>query len=326
MGTWGTLILARRKGWFDAVNERKAHHREIPRLGGIPMVLSFLICFGIACFFIRDRNHHLGNFAALYIPSLIILFLGIYDDFRGTNAYQKFFFQIVSAMIVFHLSYRIQYLSIPFMGTVRLGSVLSYFLTVLWVVFAINAFNLIDGLDGLLARIALYASLSMCVIFTIRGQIFLAGITLLLSASLLGFLPWNLYPARIFMGDSGSMFLGFIFAVVSMATSQKGPVAMSMAVPVLIAIVPFFDTLWAFGRRAAQGKSPFKADMDHIHHRIFRKTGDHRKASFFLSSLSGLFSLIGICAAFANPRYRAIIVLGAFFAGILILQRMRKSI
>jgi len=321
-GTWVVWSLAKRKKWFDVVNERKAHHREVPRLGGIPLVASFMVCFGIVILLASRGKMPHGSFTYLYIPFLIILFLGIYDDFKGANAYQKFFFQIISALIIFHLSYRIQFLSVPFSGSVRVGVFWSYFLTVLWVVFAINAFNLIDGLDGLLTRIALYASLSMLVIFFVRGQSFLAGITLILSAALLGFLPWNLYPAKIFLGDSGSMFLGLVFAVLAMASSQKGPVAMSMAVPILIVIVPFLDTLWAFIRRIMHGKSPFKADMGHIHHKIFMLMGDHRKASFILSSLSGLFSLIGIFAAFASPRYRGFIVGLAFLIGIVLFLKL----
>ena len=308
--TWLVLKIAIGKGWYDDPGERKIHSVKTPRLGGIAIVASLILSVLLGRLILRESFTVPHNFLLLYLPATILVFLGIFDDLKGANAVQKFFFQIVCGMIVYHLSFSIRYLSLPFIGSVKLG-VLSPVVTILWVVFVINAFNLIDGLDGLLARIALYASLSLGVIFYIRNDIGLMLLALIMVGSLLGFLPWNLYPAKIFLGDTGSMFLGFLFAVFSMATSQKNPLSMSLLVPVVIILIPLVDTSWAFLRRIKKRQSPFKADQSHVHHYLLSLLGSHKKASFVLSSLSGFFSGIGIIVSKMNVRYRPVVLIAA---------------
>ena len=308
--TWVALKLAIGKGWYDYPGERKIHAVNTPRLGGIAIVASFFLSVFLGWLILRASFNVPRNFLLLYLPAIILVFLGIFDDLKGANAVQKFFFQIVCGIIVYHLSFSIRYLSLPFIGSVKLG-ILSPVITVLWVVFVINAFNLIDGLDGLLVRIALYASVSLGVIFYMRSEIGLMIAVLVVVGVLLGFLPWNLHPAKIFLGDTGSMFLGFLFAVFSMATSQKSPLSMSLLVPVMIIMIPLTDTFWAFVRRIKKGQSPFKADQSHVHHYLLSFFGSHKKASFVLSSLSGLFSGIGIIASEINVRYRPVLLIAA---------------
>ena len=308
------LKIARRLKLFDAPSRRKIHKKGVPRVGGIALVVSFFACLSLSCFF-AGFSPGVKFLLPLVIPALIIVLLGVYDDIKGANAAQKFSFQIICAVLVYCFSVRIDFISIPFAGTIRLGN-LSLPLTVLWIVLTINAFNLIDGLDGLLCRIALYAAGSLVVVFFIANDPGSVLVFLLLAGTLIGFLPWNLYPARIFMGDTGSMFIGFIFAVFSMVHYQKGSLAVSLTIPMIILFVPLFDTGWAFVRRVGAGKSPFKSDKRHIHHRIFLKYGDHKKASFVLSTLSGFFSALGVVAVILNPAYRTIFVLFAFVAGL----------
>jgi len=251
------------------------------------------------------------NFKNLFpflVSVVIIILLGVYDDLKGTGAPQKFLFQIIGALVVYSFVARIMYISIPFVGSVSLGK-FSLLFTVFWIVLSINAFNLIDGLDGLLARISIYAAICLAVVFLLKNEKIMAVLLLGLVGSLLGFLPWNLYPAKIFMGDTGSMFLGFIFAVFSMAHSQKGAMVLSMSVPLIILFIPLFDTGWAFIRRVRERKSPFVADKKHVHHQLLKKFGSHRKASFVLSTISGIFSATGVVAAFLDVRYRTFFVL-----------------
>ena len=323
--TWVVLRFAKLNEWYDDPGERKIHTVKTPRLGGIAIVASFFLSIFVGYLFFKDRFSIPRNILLLYLPVMIIVFLGIFDDLKGANAVQKFFFQIICGIIVYHLSFSIRYLSLPFIGSVKLG-ILSPVATVLWVVFVINAFNLIDGLDGLLARIALYASLCLGIIFYMRNERELMMFALILVGALLGFLPWNLHPAKIFLGDTGSMFLGFLFAVFSMATSQKNPLSMSLIVPVIIILIPLVDTSWAFVRRVKKRQSPFKADQSHVHHYLLSLFGSHKKASFVLSSLSGLFSGIGIIASEINVRYRPILLIAALIiCGFFIFRWKEKS-
>ena len=319
------LRIAQRFNLLDTPSGGKIHTKGVPRLGGIALIISFFGCLFLTFFWTNTVIcSKIRVLFPLIIPALIIVALGIFDDVKGANAVQKFSVQIACACLVYYFSIRIEYLSVPFLGTIPLGK-FSLLLTVLWIVLSINAFNLIDGLDGLLCRVSIYAAGSLAVVFFITGNAGMAFILLLLIGTLIGFLPWNLYPAKIFMGDTGSMFIGFVFAVLSMARYHKGAMAMSLAIPLMILFVPLFDTGWAFLRRVAAGKSPFKSDTSHIHHRFFFKYGDHRKASFVLSSISGGFSALGIIAAFLGPKYRTIFVLLALTSGIGLLVLTREK-
>ena len=317
------LHIAKKKNIYDNVSDRKIHNRDIPRLGGIAIVSCFFLSLLLIHFFLFPVFSY-KNLSALLVPAMIIFALGVYDDLRGASAPQKFLFQILSAILVYSFVAEIKYISIPMVGSVPLGK-FSLLVTVFWIVLSINAFNLIDGLDGLLARISLYASISLVVIFFMANEKILGTLMLAQAASLLGFLPWNLYPAKIFMGDTGSMFLGFIFAVFSMVRSQKGPVVLSMSVPLIILFIPLFDTGWAFFRRIKEGRSPFTADKKHIHHRLLDKFGSHKKASFVLSTVSGVFSALGIVVAFSSVRYRTFYIFLALLLGLVLILVTKRE-
>ena len=311
------LYVAKRNNVFDNPSDRKIHDAMIPRFGGIAIVSCFFLFLLLVHFFLFPVSLY-KNLSALLVPALIIFVLGVYDDLRGASAPQKFLFQIISALLVYSFVAKITFVSIPFIGSVALGK-FSLLFTVLWIVLSINAFNLIDGLDGLLVRISLYASVSLAVIFFLKNENVIGVLLLGLAGSLLGFLPWNLYPAKIFMGDTGSMFLGFVFAVFSMVRSQKGAMVLSMSIPLIILFIPLFDTCWAFLRRIKEHKSPFVADKKHVHHRLLSKFGNHKKASFVLSSISGIFSVFGIVVAFLDVKYRTFFVLFALLLGVILI-------
>jgi len=305
--TYLVIRLSSKKVVGQGERNRALHSDFVPRSGGIALIVSFL--FGLGLMKILNFSHKpLTEFILLYLPLSIIVFLGVYDDLKGANAIQKLFFQCVCALFVYHFSFQIRYLSFPFIGSIRLGR-LAPFVTVIWIVLLINAFNLIDGLDGLLSRIALYASLSFLFVFYHRHDMVMVLVFVLIASILAGFLYWNLYPAKVFLGDTGSMFLGFVFAVFSIYSSQKSSVAFSLSIPLVILIIPIVETVTSFLRRLANGKSPFKADFEHIHYKLLNRFESHKRASFVLSSLSGLFSALGTIFIFVGVKYRTLLVL-----------------
>ena len=212
VATYSVIKIAYRLSLEKPERVQNVHKRHIPRLGGIAIVISFFIGL-LLVLFLGFPNTLRKSFLPLYIPLMIIIFLGIYDDVKGTNALQKFFFQIICGLIVYQFSFKIKLISVPFVGSVALGN-LSLPFTVLWIVLMINAFNLIDGLDGLLARIAMYASLSFSFIFFYRNDSFMGVLFIMMAAILAGFLYWNLFPAKIFLGDTGSMFSVYVLFIV----------------------------------------------------------------------------------------------------------------
>jgi UDP-GlcNAc:undecaprenyl-phosphate/decaprenyl-phosphate GlcNAc-1-phosphate transferase len=246
---------------------------------------------------------------------LVIAALGLYDDLRGAAAKQKLVVQVgVAIVLVIVGGYRIEHLQIPFGGILPIG-MLAVPLSVLWIVGIVNALNLIDGLDGLAGGVALIAVIVNLVIGVIHGD----AMTVLLMASLaggiIGFLFYNLNPASIFMGDTGSMFLGFVLAAVSLRTSQKSPTAWALLVPVVVLGLPIADTLLAFLRRAMRGQSPFKADRQHIHHRLLDLGLTHRQTVWALYGTCAGLASAALLLTFSGNRMNALIVVAVGVLG-----------
>src|SRR6185295_14673932 len=264
--------LANRFGLFDhARSSRKIHGKPIPRLGGIAIVIAFyaplvgLLLFqtGVGQLFFAEREHVIGLFAG----GLSIAALGLYDDVRGANAWKKFIVQFAVAGLLYYLGFRIDVIANPLGSEIHLGWVSLPF-TVFWIVGVINALNLIDGLDGLAGGVALVAVSTTFFISAQRGHPLMILVCAALAGSILGFLFYNFNPASIFMGDSGSMFLGFVLAASALRTGQKSSTAVAVLIPAIALGLPILDTLLAVSRRAVRGQPVFRADREHIHHRL----------------------------------------------------------
>ena len=288
---------AHRFGALDhALSSRKVHGKPVPRLGGLAIVAAFYVPLlalldvdsSVGQRFWGDRLHAFG----LIGGSLVIAGLGVYDDLRGAGARLKFAVQFGAAALMYAVGFRIDQVAIPFGPVVQLGP-LGPFLTLFWIVGVINALNLIDGLDGLAGGVAFVAAAVTFVQAALHGDPLMLLFTGALAGAVLGFLVYNFNPASIFMGDTGSMFLGFVLAVSAIQTNQKSSACVALAVPIVLLGVPICDTLLAIGRRAARGAPLFSADRDHIHHRLLALGLSQREA---VLAIYGVAVLLGLAA------------------------------
>jgi UDP-GlcNAc:undecaprenyl-phosphate GlcNAc-1-phosphate transferase len=259
-------LIAQQKGWLDQPNERKIHQHAIPRFGGVGIWAGVLIGFAMVAYtFGRYPSGQTGSTGILVGGSLMFL-LGLLDDRYDLSAYIKLFGQLAIAVITFYLGVQINALDLP--GSIWL--VLhdwSMPVTVLWLVGMANAMNFIDGIDGLAGGVGTISALTLAVVAVFTFQPISAIFAALLAGSCLGFLVYNTHPARVFMGDSGSLFIGFTLAAIGVTGVLKTQVAV-MLVPVLVLSVPILEIVYSTSRRLLQGKNPFVADADHLHHRL----------------------------------------------------------
>ena len=276
------LKVALSKELYDQPDARKVHTRPIPRLGGIAIVLAFfapvtgllLVDAGASFALTQSWTQVVG----LYVGGVLIAAIGVYDDIKGANAIQKLVVQVGVAVLMYFLDYRIDAISDPFgEGAIVLGT-FALPVTVLWFVGVINAVNLIDGLDGLAGGIGLISVTVLFALGVMGGNTIAALFCASLAGALGGFLIFNFNPARIFMGDTGSLFLGFVLAAFSISTSSKGSTTIALMVPVLALGLPIIDTFLAIGRRVRKQRPIFSADQDHIHHKLLRAGLTHRQA------------------------------------------------
>jgi UDP-GlcNAc:undecaprenyl-phosphate/decaprenyl-phosphate GlcNAc-1-phosphate transferase len=281
-------------GAIDRPGDRRVHGRAIPRLGGIALVVAFfaplLVLFGleteVARKFFADPLHIVG----LVTGGLIITGLGVFDDVRGVRAWTKLWVQLLAACIAYACGFRIEAVAVPLLGHLDMG-IFALPVTALWIVAIVNALNLIDGLDGLAGGVAFFACVANFVVGAINGD----SLVMLLSASLggavLGFLLFNFNPASIFMGDSGSLFLGYVLATTSiLGSSVKSSTTVAILVPLIALGLPLMDTLFAMLRRVLERRPIFSADRGHIHHQLLAMGVNHRRAVLILYGLSILFT------------------------------------
>lgn len=302
---------------------RRVHTRITPRLGGLAIAGGFFISLSalllletqVARIFSEDINRVL----ALVAGGLMMLGLGVYDDIRGADARLKLAVQIPAALLLCALDFTFTDIALPWGGTIHVGP-FGYVLTVLWVVGVTNAINLIDGLDGLAAGVALFSVTTMCVMAIVNGHIVTALVTAALAGSLSGFLFHNFHPATIFMGDAGSLFIGFLVAAVSLMTNTKSTTTVALLIPVLTLGLPLLDTALAAFRRLLRGKSPFSADMDHVHHRLLKMGLTHRRAVLALWGFCLLACISAMGVVFTYGRY-SLYILGGFTVIALLLAR-----
>lgn len=306
--------VALRFGIVDEPNFRKVHHKPVPYLGGVAIYLGFLA----GLLLIPGAWPRL---APLVIGGTLILILGVVDDAKNLPAKVKFAGQVAVATLVVLMGLRIQGVTNPFGGYIHLGF-WGIPLTVVWLVSFTNVMNLVDGLDGLAAGIAAIASGALSVVAFEKGQPLVATLALALSGASAGFLPHNFNPAKIFMGDAGAMFLGFMLAGISVEGALKGAAAIALVIPVVALGVPVLDTACAIIRRFQNGQPIHQADRGHFHHRLLALGLSPKQAVLFVYLLSLALGSAAIFMARLSPLSTAIFVVAVAGALLLLAERI----
>ncbi|MCK5006477.1 MAG: undecaprenyl/decaprenyl-phosphate alpha-N-acetylglucosaminyl 1-phosphate transferase [Spirochaetales bacterium] len=294
------LRLAHRFKWYDLPDHRKIHTGLIPRLGGPGMYLSFLcvaLLTPILVTLITGGTVTVGytlRFISLFLGVSLIQAIGLIDDFRPIKALLKFFLQLLAAIIVTAGGFLIRSVTLPYLGSLGLG-LFAYPITVLWLVGISNAVNLIDGMDGLAGGISAFAALSMGIIALIQGSTVTSVLCFALFGAILGFLVFNFPPAKIFMGDSGSLFLGFCLAVFPLVGGiSKVSAFGTLLVPVTLLTIPILDIGTSVIRRLRNKVSIIHPDKEHIHHKLLDMGLNQRQILWVLYGFSLYLSVVAI--------------------------------
>lgn len=273
IAVWLVREVAKRKGWFDRVNERKIHTGTIPRLGGLGIFAGFGLTFLGVIFLPIGPFPHLaisGRFWPIVVSSMLLFALGLADDFRSLRARFKFGVQTCLAIFVVAMGYRFRTVELPFFG---LGSLdlgwFSYPLTVVWIVGVSNAINLIDGMDGLAGTVSCIVAATFAVFFYATNDYASAVLCCILIGAVAGFLAYNKPKASIFMGDGGALFLGFVLAVFPLLNqTHGGREELGILSAITALIIPIYDTFAAMLRRYRAHVSFFTPDRGHLHHKL----------------------------------------------------------
>ncbi len=302
------IKLATGLGVIDEPKERGIHKEPKPLAGGIAIVASFVITSVI---FVPHTDGYIPyKFIGIIVAGLFIAVVGFLDDMYQLSARVRIVAQVTAALIVIFTGTRIELVTWIFsdVGVIQLGA-LGNVLTVFWIVGLTNALNLIDGLDGLAAGLASIASISFMIISLLFGLPASVVLAAILAGACLGFLPLNFNPAKIFMGDTGSTFLGFMLAVLSIQGFTKSYTLITLVVGLLILGLPIFDTSFAILRRVVNKQSIAKADRGHIHHRLVDKGIGHKKAVLTMYLIAASLGIAGILLAMKDFVFAIIIML-----------------
>ncbi len=280
-------LLAYRIGAIDVPTDtRRMHRKPMPRIGGLALFIAFFLASMVFC-------DHTPQLYAMWIGGGMLVLLGILDDILRLSALLKLVVQLGAAAIaVIAFNVRIEYITL-FGYTIEFG-LWAIPITILWITGLTNAINLIDGLDGLACGVSAITALSMFFVTLISGDVASAMLTAILVASCVGFLPYNVNPARIFMGDTGALFLGYTLSIISVQGLFKVHTMLSFLAPLSIFALPLLDTTTAILRRVATGHSPFAPDRGHLHHRLVDMGFTHKEAVRILYAICGLLGLVAI--------------------------------
>ena len=299
------IKLAAVTGAMDAPNARKVHKRPIPRIGGIGIYLAFMASVFAVC--------QMTDVSAEALSELIGL-IGIVDDYKDIPAKVKLLGQIVAAaVLVLVFDVRIDFITDPF-GDYFYLEFLAIPATIFWLVGLTNTVNLIDGLDGLAAGVSTIASITICLVAVQAGVLFVATMTAALAGAALGFLYYNFNPARIFMGDTGSQFLGFMLAGVSVIGAVKSAATIALIVPILALGLPILDTTFAIVRRYRGGVPIFRPDKGHLHHRLLDLGFTQRQAVLLMYVISALLGVAAVALTEVSMQIAVCIVVFVVFA------------
>lgn len=291
--------VANRRGWVAAPgSSRHLHNEPLPRLGGVAIFLAFLSSVFISLVVGKlypQWNLGLSAKAGLTIllPGTLVFLLGVYDDLNPLGPPIKFVIQAIAASMLFASGLRINSLPVLFGGH-QFSWFISLALTILWVLAVTNAFNLIDGLDGLAAGSALFSTLVVFVVALLAHSTLVTFMTLALAGAILGFLRFNFNPATIFLGDCGSLFIGFLLSALALQGAAKAPTTVAIAIPVVSFGLPILETVLSIMRRFISGRPVFTADREHIHHKLLQLGLSHRQVVILLYGASGIFALLSL--------------------------------
>lgn len=310
------MRLAHSLGAVDAPGGRRPHVGDVPRLGGIGIFLGFVGGVGSTLLF-TGRAESLGDassefpWAGAGLGATIIFVAGLLDDLRQFSPRVKFLFQLVASGVAVSFGVLIDSVSLPLVGVVHFGPA-SILVTVAWILVITNAMNLMDGLDGLAGGLALIVTTTMAFVSLSFGQFGVLICAVGLAGSLVGFLRYNISPARIFMGDGGSQFLGFVLAIISIRGSAKGATAVALTLPLLVLGVPLLDLTTTVARRALRRQSLesavkhsflrriAQADREHLHHNLLDRGLSPRRAVLLLYLIGAVFALAGYLSLARN--------------------------
>jgi len=292
-------------------SDRHVHMTPVPRLGGVAVYLSMMLVLVLGLFVLgRTGISHppsIREVVGLLGPSTIIFLLGFYDDLKGADAYLKFSVQAVAAVLLYFGGYGVEHIDL-LSRSHALGVWLGLPITVFWVLLVTNAFNLIDGLDGLAAGSAFLSTMLMFLLSVLRGDFTVSIIMIALAGAVLGFLRFNFNPATIFLGDSGSLFVGFLLSAVALASLHKATTFSAVMIPVIAFGLPILDVALTVVRRSLGGRPLFTGDNDHIHHKLLKRGFSQRRAVLTLYAVTAGFGLLSLTLLYEEKTLAMVLI------------------
>lgn len=306
MATPHTINLAKKLGAVDTPkDQRRINKITMPRLGGLAVILGFIVSITYLLIVMTiEKNINLMEDRMIYkltgflLGGLVIGAVCFFDDIKSVRAIYKLIAQIIAAIIAIYFGVRIDYIDLPFINIDRSNVMFYNILTVIWIVGITNAMNLIDGLDGLSTGISIISCVSLLMIFSLNASPLISIVLITaLCGSLVGFLPYNFNPAKTFIGDTGSNFLGYCLSIISIMGVAKTYTAIVIVAPLIVLALPLFDTVFAVIRRVVKGKSLkaiIQPDAGHLHHKMLQKGFTQKQAVLILYGLSATFGMFAI--------------------------------
>ncbi len=316
--------VALKFGAVDRPSRRKVHKKIITRFGGLSICISFIAALVLGMYLFRYfglniKPDEFTGLIGIILAGLLMTIIGMVDDMKDMPALLKLAGQIIASCIAVYFGARILFFSTPFTKVIMLGA-WAIPVTIIWMVSITNAINLIDGLDGLASGVTLIASVALFIVAVKMGQCDSALILAALCGASLGFLRYNFFPASIFLGDSGSLFFGFMLACASIVGVLKSTLVIALIIPVAVLAVPIYDIATAVIRRTIAGRSIFEADKKHLHHRLLKAGFNQRQVVIIIYIACVILSLASLAAEELN-NYQTFIFLSIFVvAGIIALD------
>lgn len=302
-----TIKIAKKVGAVDVPkDQRRMHKKVMPKFGGPAVIIGFIVS-AIYLLIVMNMEQSIQLFGneqygkqllGMLLGILVITTFCIVDDIKTIRPITKLIGQVLGAVIAVAAGIRIEGVTLPFLNFPQIHEITSIVVTIVWIIIVTNAINLIDGLDGLSSGISVISAISLLIIFVLNGSSMVSIILITaLAGALVGFLPYNFTPAKTFIGDTGSNFLGYALAIISILGSAKTYTAAVIVLPLIVLGLPIFDTIWAIIRRLIKGKSlkaVFKADKGHLHHKLVTRGFSQKQAVLVLYGISAIFGIFAV--------------------------------
>ncbi len=290
------IRFAIHRGVLDHPEESKPDRRPVPTLGGTAVFSGVIAAIFVTFPFLPEelRPDEINAVLGIALGAALIFIIGLFDDLFGLKPSRKFLFQVLVAAAGILFGIKIGFLSGIRTDFIYLPVAATVVLTILWITALMNAVNLIDGLDGLASGITAIGAMAFLVLALARGQVAAALLSAAVLGASLGFIPYNFYPAKIFLGDAGSLLLGYLLAVISILGPFKTTTALAIVLPILILGLPLFDTSWAILRRTVAGRKPYERDTEHVHHQLAKKGLGHRGTVIVLYIVAAILAVVAV--------------------------------